>query len=78
MQYFNSLFISERVTSEEWIICVPGAYLPDVYEEVNSLAQIFRGIFQIKFSNKVTVYYKKWLIIESLVDSIQAWMQEIK
>jgi hypothetical protein len=38
MQYFNSLFISERVTSEEWIICVPGAYLPDVYEEVNSLA----------------------------------------
>ena len=32
--YFNSLFISERVTSEEWIICEPGAYLPDVYEEV--------------------------------------------
>lgn len=38
-------FISERVTSEEWIICIPGAYLPDVYEEVNSLAQIFSGIF---------------------------------
>ena len=36
-QGFIDRYNNERVTSEEWIICVPGAYLPDVYEEVVDL-----------------------------------------
>ncbi|KAJ8315004.1 hypothetical protein KUTeg_007154 [Tegillarca granosa] len=34
LQDFTDRSGTERVTGEEWMICTPGAYVPDVFEEV--------------------------------------------
>lgn len=63
---FSFFFNSKHVTGEEWMINQPGAYLPDVYEEVRnnkcSIEHLPTFSRKIWFSDMFT-YYAAFLSI---------------